>query len=172
MLQLETQSAGARAAALAGAPIDVRSALNRTASAPVSPTLGGRPIDPAAPAAPAGGDDESPDWPPADIEEAMSAEAAERDGGGRPAPARRARREEVDTLDGGPLPPLSEMLKLIPADLQEQLDDLFRAKFQAVKRVPAAVLKVNQEEERKPEEATVDVGGEAEVADAESDEED
>ena len=73
----------------------------------------------------------------------MSAEATERDAS---APRSRARKQEVETLDGGPLPELKDMLAQIPASLQEQLDELFRAKFTSVRRVPAAVLKANQVE--------------------------
>jgi len=40
-----------------------------------------------------------------------------------------------------PLPSLDELVKRIPADVRETLDDLFRVKFTAVKRVAPASLK-------------------------------
>lgn len=78
----------------------------------------------------------------------MSAEAAERDGGrGRAATTRRAR-EAAETLDGGALPGIDELMSQVPAPVLEQLEELFRAKFQTVKRVPAAVLKSYQDERK------------------------
>ena len=40
-----------------------------------------------------------------------------------------------------PLPALDGLVARIPADVREALDDLFRAKFTIVKRVPASALK-------------------------------
>jgi len=40
-----------------------------------------------------------------------------------------------------PLPSLDELVKRIPADVRETLDDLFRVKFTSVKRVPPTSLK-------------------------------
>ena len=40
-----------------------------------------------------------------------------------------------------PLPSLDELVKLIPADARDILDDLFRAKFVGVKRVAPSSLK-------------------------------
>ncbi len=169
MLQLEVTVAGERSAALAGAPIEVRSALQRTSSATVSPTLAGRTIDTSAPARPAAED--APDWPPPDVEAAMSAEAAERDGGsGRAAPSRRAR-EAAETLDGGPLPSIDELMSQVPAPVLEQLEELFRAKFQTVKRVPAAVLKSYQDERKAGTATAEDEAAPTETTDLEDDSE-
>ncbi len=41
----------------------------------------------------------------------------------------------------GPLPPLEELVQRIPAPSRELLEELFRAKFVTVKRVPASALK-------------------------------
>lgn len=49
--------------------------------------------------------------------------------------------EIVDATGGGPLPPLNELVQRIPAEVREALDDLFRARFVAVKRVPKQALK-------------------------------
>jgi hypothetical protein len=40
-----------------------------------------------------------------------------------------------------PLPSLDELVQQIPAGARELLDDLFRAKFTSVQRVPAGALK-------------------------------
>ena len=49
--------------------------------------------------------------------------------------------ETVEETDAKPLPPLSELVERIPAEVREALDDLFRARFVAVKRVPKRALK-------------------------------
>lgn len=127
-----------RAAALASNPIAIKSALNRTQSAgPVTPTVN------RATAAESENDEPEPDpWMDAEREEAMKAamdvEDAERQASA--APNRRKAAVE-ETLDGGPLPALEDMIARVPAELQEAMDDLFRAKFQTVRRVPKAVLK-------------------------------
>lgn len=41
----------------------------------------------------------------------------------------------------GSLPPMEELVNRIPASAREALDELFRAKFVAVRRFPASVLK-------------------------------
>lgn len=47
-------------------------------------------------------------------------------------------REEGDPKG---LPPLEELLKRIPAGVRESLDDLFRARFVTVRRIPKRSLK-------------------------------
>jgi hypothetical protein len=39
------------------------------------------------------------------------------------------------------LPPLDELVKRIPPEVRETLEDLFRARFVTVKRVPKKALK-------------------------------
>ena len=127
-----------RAKAIASNPIAVRSALNRTeSSGPVTPKVNR--------AAPAPEQPESAPWIDEEREAAMKA-AMEVEDAQRHATAAPNRRKEAvrDTLDGGPLPELEDMIAQVPADLQEKMDDLFRAKFQTVKRVPEAVLKSPQ----------------------------
>lgn len=41
----------------------------------------------------------------------------------------------------GALPPLDDLIKRIPAPARELMDELFRAKFVTVKRVPKSALK-------------------------------
>jgi hypothetical protein len=40
-----------------------------------------------------------------------------------------------------PLPPLEQLVRRIPAEVRETLDELFRAKFVAVRRVSSKALK-------------------------------
>lgn len=107
--------------------------------------MAGHTIDPSSPVPGNGSsreeEEDRPDWPPPDIEAAMSAEAADRDGGDGRAPTSRRVREARETLDGPPLPALDEIIGQIPPETKEQLEELFRAKFTEVRRVPAAVFK-------------------------------
>ena len=48
---------------------------------------------------------------------------------------------EADAADGKPLPPLDDLVARIPAPTRALFDELFRAKFITVKRVPRAALK-------------------------------
>ena len=49
--------------------------------------------------------------------------------------------ESEEPVDTKPLPPLDKMVERIPADVRDVLEELFRAKFVAVRRVPAKALK-------------------------------
>lgn len=49
--------------------------------------------------------------------------------------------EAGDDAAAGALPPLNDLVQRIPAEVREALEDLFRAKFVAVKRVPKQALK-------------------------------
>ena len=49
-------------------------------------------------------------------------------------------REEVES-ETGPLPSLDEMVQRIPAEVRDTLEELYRAKFTAVRRVSAKFLK-------------------------------
>ena len=80
---------------------------------------------------------EEPSLPAEETERAMLAELRERG----EAPVRRA---AASARDEAPvrLPSLDELVKRIPAPVRETLDDLFRAKFTGVRRVPTEALKV------------------------------
>ena len=78
-----------------------------------------------------------PLWPDDSAESAMFAELRSRGESVAPA-AVVAPVEEVET---GALPPLDQLVKRIPAEVREALDDLFRAKFVGVRRVPRGALK-------------------------------
>lgn len=140
MLADDLIAAEARAAALAAKPIAINSALDRKESGgPITPT-----VNRAAPE-PESDEDESAPWMDAEREAAMQAamEVEDAERAAKKSKPTRRQTEAAETLDGGPLPELDEMIAKVPQDLQEKLDDLFRAKFQTVKRVPAAVLKVD-----------------------------
>ena len=79
-----------------------------------------------------------PNWPDDSAESAFLSEARER--GESVAPSR-AKNEVADDADAIPLPSLDELVQRIPADVREALDDLFRAKFTTVRRIPRKALK-------------------------------
>ncbi len=77
-------------------------------------------------------------WPDEAAETAFRAEAKERGEPEMPVMAPVEATEETDTKG---LPALEELVKKIPAESRELMDELFRAKFTGVKRVPAKALK-------------------------------
>ena len=56
-------------------------------------------------------------------------------------PKPRSKAKGDDTLEGGPLPDLDQVIARIPEKVKATMDELFRAQFESVRRVPAAVLK-------------------------------
>ena len=80
-------------------------------------------------------------WPDEAAESAFLAEA--RANGETPSvvAARAAELETENERDGKGLPPLDDLVKRIPPHVREVLDDLFRAKFTGVRRVPKKSLK-------------------------------
>ena len=78
-------------------------------------------------------------WPDEVAESAMLSELRSK-GENVSAPRRpTAPVEETDTAAN--LPPLDELVGRIPPEVREVLEDLFRAKFVAVRRVPKQALK-------------------------------
>ena len=77
-------------------------------------------------------------WPDAAAESAFLAEAKSR--GELPAP-KPAPAEEAEEADTAPLPPMDKMVERIPPPVREMLDDLFRARFVRVARIPRRALK-------------------------------
>lgn len=55
-----------------------------------------------------------------------------------PSPALRA---EAEAESAGDLPPLEDLVKRIPMPARDLMEELFRAKFVTVKRVPKSALK-------------------------------
>lgn len=88
--------------------------------------------------APAVSDDETNVWPTEAEEAAFLAEASER--GEKVVPVSREVEEEAD--DSKALPKLDELVNRIPAETRELLDELFRARFVAVRKVRKKDLKV------------------------------
>jgi len=93
-------------------------------------------VEPELPAA----DEEAPAaiWPDDSMESAFRAEARER---GEPVRVARGPEETEAETESGGLPKLDELVARIPAGVREAMEDLFRARFVAVKRVPRKALK-------------------------------
>lgn len=87
----------------------------------------------------AGGDEGAPVGPSESEESAFLAEQRDESYGGPASAPSRAALPEVE--EKGPLPPLDDLVNRIPPATRELLDELFRAKFVTVKRVPASALK-------------------------------
>jgi len=49
--------------------------------------------------------------------------------------------EEAPSEEKGDLPPMEDLVKRIPAPARELMEELFRARFVTVKRVPRSALK-------------------------------
>jgi hypothetical protein len=87
-------------------------------------------------------DSEGPEWPDEAVEAAMRVEQRERDQVSpsptkpNPAPAT-AEAEE----DSAPLPKLDALIGQIPPAVRDTLEELFRARFTSVQRVPKSALK-------------------------------
>ena len=80
---------------------------------------------------------EAPTWPDDAVESAFLAEAKERGEVLAPKPAEDAAEEE----DGKAMPAVGDLVAKIPAKVRDALEDLFRAKFVRVVRVPKKALK-------------------------------
>ena len=78
-----------------------------------------------------------PSWPDEAAESAMVSELRAR--GEVVVPS--ASTNGVEETDSGALPPLDELVQKIPAEVRDVLDELFRARFVTVKRVPKKALK-------------------------------
>ncbi len=85
-------------------------------------------------------DDGAPEWPDENTEAAM---VAELDGGiDTPAPgASRKRARNLTIDDGQALPDLDGVIAAIPAAVRDTLEELFRAQFTLVRRIPPGVFK-------------------------------
>lgn len=79
-----------------------------------------------------------PTWPDEAAESEFRAEARDR---GEPVRVARESEEAADEPETDALPKLDELVARIPAGVREALEDLFRARFVAVKRVPKKALK-------------------------------
>jgi hypothetical protein len=52
-----------------------------------------------------------------------------------------AEADDEDAKEPGELPPLDDLVNRIPAETRQLMDELFRARFVTVKRVPKSALK-------------------------------
>lgn len=89
--------------------------------------------------APAPETDGAPVGPSADEESSFLAEQKASDPVSTP--PRAAANGNSEPEPTGSLPPLDDLVNRIPAPARELLDELFRAKFVTVKRVPKSALK-------------------------------
>lgn len=89
-------------------------------------------------------------WPDEAAESAMLTELRERGEGAVSAPpglasaaaaAATAREADEQPVDPKSLPPLDDLVKRIPPEVRDTLEELFRAKFIRVTRVPKKALK-------------------------------
>ena len=92
---------------------------------------------PAVEAAPPGEDAGNANWPDESAESAFLATAREHS---EPVVATKAQEEIGEETDSKALPPLNDLVQRIPAEVREVLEDLFRARFVSVKRVPKKAL--------------------------------
>lgn len=77
-------------------------------------------------------------WPDDAAEAAFLAEARER---GEVSTPVKAREEIAEETDARPLPDLDVLVARIPPEVRESLEDLFRARFVRVARVPRKALR-------------------------------
>lgn len=80
-------------------------------------------------------------WPDEASEAAFLSEQNASPERGAPAAEARAQAKEEPEEAKAPLPRLDELVKRISPEARELLDDLFRAKFVSVRRVPKQALK-------------------------------
>ncbi len=84
------------------------------------------------------GAEEATAWPDADSESAFLAEAKER---GEPVKATSAAAEAAEDNDPKALPKLEDLVGRLSPEIRDTLEDLFRAKFVRVQKVPKRALK-------------------------------
>jgi hypothetical protein len=120
----------ARPAAVAANPPQITTGQERSADSPhVSPQLEEVSGEP-------------PSWPDEAAESAMVSELRGRgEVVAPPAAAGDAAEAADETEPKGALPPLDELVNKIPAEVRDTLEDLFRARFVTVKRMPKKALK-------------------------------
>jgi hypothetical protein len=116
-------------------PLVSAAVADQGVAAPASDDAGQRPTPPdvaavVAPEPSSGSSDEM-------AESAFLAEARERGEVVKPA----AEVDAVEEVDAKPLPALDELVARIPPEVRDTLEDLFRARFVTVKRVPRKALK-------------------------------
>jgi hypothetical protein len=86
-------------------------------------------------------DEGAPVGPSETEESAFIAEQREAEAAFSSPVAAQKREAEVDADPAAPLPPLEDLVNRIPTPARDLLEELFRAKFVTVKRVPKSALK-------------------------------
>lgn len=81
-----------------------------------------------------------PAWPDESAEAQFLAEARERGEPVSAAPASAAEPEPAEPEPAGPAPELDELVARLPPAVRETLDELFRARFVRVTRLPRKTL--------------------------------
>lgn len=97
--------------------------------------------EPELPAPGAAPDDEPTAWPDESAEAAFLSEAKARGDVIAPSATKERLDDSDDADEQSPLPPLEQAVARVPRDVREILEDLFRARFVGVKRVPKNALK-------------------------------
>lgn len=92
-------------------------------------------------ASPIGGDEGGPPSFDEAAEAAFLGSARERGESIKPFSAAGATDDEQEVSSGKDLPRMEELVTRIPADVRELLEELFRARFVTVKRIPKRALK-------------------------------
>ncbi|OAM87950.1 hypothetical protein AW736_20005 [Termitidicoccus mucosus] len=69
---------------------------------------------------------------------------AENAGAGGTAPGTPRNTDDADETDNAKLPPLETLKARIPQETRELLEELFRARFVAVKKIPRQALKTGK----------------------------
>jgi len=86
----------------------------------------------------AGDDGEGP--PPDALEAQMRGETAARNAAFSPRKKASVAREDETAVAAGPMPELDVLLARVPAEVKATLDELFRVRFQGVRRLPEKAL--------------------------------
>ena len=86
-------------------------------------------------------EDDAPIGPSEDEESAFLAEQREQGHAGGASNAAAKSQDEAEPDPTTPLPPLDDLVSRIPEKTRELMDELFRARFITVKRVPKSALK-------------------------------
>ncbi len=122
------------AAALAAEPRAIMAAAAPGAAEPAEATEAAEPV-------PAALENGANVWPDEAAEAAFMSEARERGEPVKASPAAREIAAETDVEATGALPPLGELVQRLSPEVRETLDELFRARFVSVRRVPKKALK-------------------------------
>lgn len=83
-------------------------------------------------------DDDGPSWPDETAERAFLAQQSV---GAAPGSSTAAAPSDNEEMDSANLPPLDSLVARIPLETRKMLDELFRAEFKTVRKIPQRLLK-------------------------------